>query len=43
MIENRPVARVIAHLMLVLGIIIVAFPGPPPVTAWMMPNVSKKA
>ncbi|PZP42404.1 MAG: glycerol-3-phosphate transporter, partial [Agrobacterium fabrum] len=26
MIENRPVARVIAHLMLVLGIIIVAFP-----------------
>lgn len=26
MIENRPVARMVAHLMLVLGIIIVAFP-----------------
>ena len=26
MIENRPIARLIAHLMLVIGIIIVAFP-----------------
>src|SRR5690606_8790063 len=26
MIENRPVARLMAHLMLVIGIIIVAFP-----------------
>ena len=26
MIENRPVARMVAHLMLILGIIVVAFP-----------------
>ena len=26
MVENRPVATVLAHLMLVLGVLIVAFP-----------------